>query len=645
MKSSTKASVGRFARFALCAPLFGGLVACQAPNEPNSVAASADAIAVFTEAQQRFVLPQIDYRARLSELAGAPRLAPHAAVAKMQPVLASRSETPLQVRDGRIAATNATRLRVSSGTMASDPVELAEMGSGMKVRMHLERSAPIRGELVDGYIVYRGGHESGADVIHQIAAARHEDFLIFHAPPVTPTVRYQLELNAQVAGLRLVDDVLELLDGNGIPRLRMKKPYTVDDSGVRQWAKVDVEGCNVDRDGRPPFDRAVTAPGAASCTVAVTWDAGAQYPLLLDPVWTTTGSMAAEREGFVMVLLPTGNVLAAGGGDGFDILSSAEVYSVAGGAWATTTAMPKGRYGAEAVSPGANITTLGDPIFIGGYFESATETLATTVRVDRYNSSAGTWSTFTQLASGRVGHSATLYTTSSGAVNVMVAGGYNETNGILTTTERGTGTGAWTAGTYGGATLRRTNHTMTRLSNGRLVMAGGFGGSASDTTHNTCRLYNNSLNSWGTTVNLNVARRDHTATLLLDGRILVAGGVGTSNAALDSAEAYTASPAAWANIASPMSFQRAGHEAVRLTDGVVLLAGGIDASGTILDSAELFDPSTDEFFLFGDTASSPRVFHGQTLLNDGRVLLCGGYANFSTGNPLSTCEFYDATGD
>lgn len=194
---------------------------------------------------------------------------------------------------------------------ASERIALLEPSSGVSVSVALQDATDAPGELASGYVVYRGGYKAGADVIHQVGLDRHEDFVLFAQPPSESVVRYQIELGDKVAGLRLVENILELLDRDGIPQLRMNRPYAVDASGVRHQATVALDGCAYDQNPQPPFYRDVTAPGASVCSIAVAWDGSAAYPLVLDPVWTTTGSMTSPREGHAMALLTTGDVPAA----------------------------------------------------------------------------------------------------------------------------------------------------------------------------------------------------------------------------------------------------------------------------------------------------------------------------------------------
>jgi N-acetylneuraminic acid mutarotase len=141
---------------------------------------------------------------------------------------------------------------------------------------------------------------------------------------------------------------------------------------------------------------------------------------------------------------------------------------------------------------------------------------------------------------------------------------------------------------------------------------------------------------------LKTARQDHTATLLPNGKILVAGGSSADYATLASAELYDPTTDSW-GLAGSMAVPRTNHTATLLQDGKVLITGGLDDSGTPLASAELYD-SGDNSWLPADVGpqnmGTTRIFHLATLLADGRVMVTGGFdADYM--NLLTSTEVYN----
>ncbi len=134
---------------------------------------------------------------------------------------------------------------------------------------------------------------------------------------------------------------------------------------------------------------------------------------------------------------------------------------------------------------------------------------------------------------------------------------------------------------------------------------------------------------------LNVARHSHSATLLTDGRVLVAGGVEQDKGPLDSSEIYDPKTGQF-TMAGRLTVKRGGHTATLLRNGRVLLVGGGNWRG--LASAETYDPATDAFRAVG-SMSVPRIGHRATLLPDGKVLITGGQQKDQ--NKLASAELYD----
>lgn len=181
-------------------------------------------------------------------------------------------------------------------------------------------------------------------------------------------------------------------------------------------------------------------------------------------------------------------------------------------------------------------------------------------------------------------------------------------------------TGTFTA--TGNMTTTRAGHTATLLFNGKVLIAGGDRPAAS------AEFYDPSAGTFSPAGAMTAARVGHTATLLPDGRVLIAGGDGP----LASAELYDPSTGTFTATGS-MITPAFPHTATLLGNGKVLIAGG--------STAELYDPATGTFAVTGAYAGSytgPLYFDTATLLPDGRVLITGCDCG---SNPAPATELYD----
>lgn len=134
---------------------------------------------------------------------------------------------------------------------------------------------------------------------------------------------------------------------------------------------------------------------------------------------------------------------------------------------------------------------------------------------------------------------------------------------------------------------------------------------------------------------METARYRQTATLLLDGRVLLAGGTtGTTH----TAELFDPASSGFSPTGGGMVHVRSGHCAAPLVNGKVLIAGGGDSNGNLFKTGELFDPMTQGFTPTGDL-NQARTGATATLLPNGKVLIAGGQNSGST--VLSSAELYD----
>jgi hypothetical protein len=179
----------------------------------------------------------------------------------------------------------------------------------------------------------------------------------------------------------------------------------------------------------------------------------------------------------------------------------------------------------------------------------------------------------------------------------------------------------------------RSGHTATLLEDGRVLIAGGM-------IHNhefldTAELYDSARRKFEPTGRMNIRRVGQVAALLNDGRVLIAGG--WTGGATNEAELYDPHIGKFTAV-SPMNTARAGATATTLRDGRVLITGGGKADDRVGQrSAEFFDPATAKFISLTDMADA-RTEHTATLLADGRVLITGGMADHHV---VATAELFD----
>jgi hypothetical protein len=209
--------------------------------------------------------------------------------------------------------------------------------------------------------------------------------------------------------------------------------------------------------------------------------------------------------------------------------------------------------------------------------------------------------------------------------------------------------------TKGSMETNREFHTATLLGNGNVLVAGGNDNTGKALA--SAELFDSNTGMFTpTTVNMVTARSKHTATLLNGGKVLVTGGLDSNNQPLATAELFDPTTGTFTPASGNMASPRAYHTATLLKDGSVLVTGGLD-DNTALATAELFDPAAGTFTQTKGNMESGRFDHTATLLDhgstltNGKVILTGGekinrtqYATAELFDPASG-TFTPANGD
>lgn len=291
--------------------------------------------------------------------------------------------------------------------------------------------------------------------------------------------------------------------------------------------------------------------------------------------WRPVGPTAGPHSGHTATTLAAGRVLVAGGYDG-RYIGVAEVYDPASEQWspAGELRVPRDRHTALRIPDGR--------VLVAGGF---TANGATGV-IEAYDATTNTWSTFAEMPETRAYHTAHLIRNDLAAFML----GENEINSASTALYDLVNKEWRHAGDT--AIPHAYGQTTTELSGGEIVVIGGEPNTAQrgSLALREAERFDPASEAWRTAAPMSAPRYFHSATLLNDGRILVAGGFTRreQNTVLSSAEVYDPTADAWQS-AKPMNAARAGHNAVLLLSGAVLVLGGERQGGRNLNTAEIFD--------------------------------------------------------
>ncbi len=465
-------------------------------------------------------------------------------------------------------------------------------------------AAGVTASLVRGVVVYPGA-VTGGDLLYKLTPTHVDEYLYLRRPPARLVRRVAIERGPGVAALRETPNTIEVIDRHGDARLRMTPPLARASDGKRRRGTVRLEGDELVME--------VDLQGLAA-------------PILVDPDWSTTGTMTVGhwqdaawrmRDGRVMVVAgcslsgcPESFAQSACG----QVLADTETWSETTGTWTAGRPLATARYAFGSAPVGD-----GDLVVAGGCLTvGCTQTTAT---VERYRQREGAWSAAGTLSAPRA--SLAMVTLADGGA--LAIGGCDAGPCSAAVDRYDAATGAWSV--RAPLPSPRGHATATVLRDGRVLVVGGCADAACATIVGTAALYDPVANTWVSAGTLSDARSGHSATLLASGDVLIAGGCADAACArtLPTTELWSAVGPSGGSFrpGATMPGARHDHTATALATGEVLIAGGASGAASSLPSAEVYVPAEDRWAAV-EAMHLDRAYHVAALLDSRNVLLAGG---------------------
>ncbi len=502
---------------------------------------------------------------------------------------------------------------------------------GFSVRTKEIGLQPVPAEILQGVIVYRGA-VAGGDLLYKLTPTHVDEYIYLREPTADLHREFEFDTGSAVSSLREADTMIEALDKDGIARLRLSAPLARAADGKRRRGTAHIVGRTI------VLDLDLT---------------GLTAPILIDPDWSTTGAMTVSHWGDAAWRRPDGRVMSVGGcaltgcPTSFtstscgQVLANTDLWDPTSGTWTSGSPMltarttfagvplPSGDLIVAGGCTETNCTAMND----AGFCESQPCTQTTNLS-ERYSFANGTWIAAGTLSSPRFASMGVPI----GTGDALVAGGC-DVGACTASVERWSASAnTWTE--QAPLPAARGYGTATVLSDGRVLVTGGCADPLCASVLNDATIYDPVANTWAPAGTMSSARAGHSATLLPDGTVLVAGGCtdATCTTALSSADIWSGSGVSEGGADAgetdggasgeftptpSMAGARHHHTATLLANGEVLMAGGADSTGSSLPTSEVYLPVAHQWIGTGALFMS-RAFHVGVGLSDGRVLVAGG---------------------
>jgi hypothetical protein len=384
-----------------------------------------------------------------------------------------------------------------------------------------------------------------------------------------------------------------------------------------------------------------TAVGTGNSTITATTGSTVGTTVLIVTSPTTGASLNTSRYQHSAITLNNGQILIAGGvscptSGSCSYLNSAEIYDPPSDTFTNTGSL------ATARSAPAVLLNTGKVLVAGGYTCDTSGNCASLSSVELYDPNAGTFSSAGTMTQARSGHTMTLLSNGS----VLIAGGENCTAATSCTATLTAEIYNPTAGTFTatGNTMgyARFNASAVALNSGLVMIVGGFDGT---NLPNYPEMYNPATNEFTfTTPHMLTARFSATANLLNSGQVLIAGGstCAPPGCPTNAAEIYDPVANSFTSVSGGMTISRFSQSATLITNSQVYIAGGFSSCGsscTSEASTEVFDPVAGSFSS-GQPVANALSGQTGTLVANGSALLVGG---INDGVTLSGDQWYQPT--
>ncbi|WP_433936177.1 Kelch repeat-containing protein [Sorangium cellulosum] len=478
------------------------------------------------------------------------------------------------------------------------------LGDGSEARVR-ELGAAGEGAAAENAIAYpRAGGTSFWTALED----GYEEWLLLEPRAVrrdAPVAAWQVD----GAALRQDGAAVELADARGTPQLRVTAPEAYAAGGRPVDARLVARGRQIEL-----------------------WVDAEGETVLVDPRWKLKRAMSTARSCHTATPLPGGRVLVVGGYDRDGaILDSAEIFDPMSDTW-----LPAERMHTARACHTATELPDGGVLITGGLGPSADDPLLASGEL--FDPVSGAWSSVSDMFTARIDHIAVPLPDGE----VLIAGGWTRGNTIIGSAEvLHLASGTWSS--VGDMLTARTLHIAAPLQGGEVMVAGGKipVGPGEIGTLRSAEVFDPAMKAWRSTEPMIVDRSSPAATVLPDGRVLVTGGDrdevidGVEHGLkVDSAEVFDPASETWSPI-PPMPTARSWHTASLLSDGRVLVAGG-QGAWPAMDSAEVFDPASGVWRAVAPLVDA-RTAHTATPLPGGRVLVAGGTGEAA----LASVEVFD----